>query len=189
MANYSGRPKIFKAEQERWLIAHYPDECNSVLAESLSEMVNEANRQELANINEIICRFSGKERLALEKRQFLLGQKVVITERLIISYANRLHLHKSPDFMHKLMIEKLKVRTLNHLVKKAIFVDKPTKFLRTVEKRRSLYVVKMSSANKLLSFNSLLYRWNKTEGITKGFNIRAQYDYPNCLIKLNTVKI
>ena len=116
-----------------------------------------------------------------------LTRPIEPTINIVKHFARKRNWKKSVHFISYLNRNKATRKRDLNLTKDAKLVTNPTDWLRTIELGQTL-VGKFDSMKKMKSVNSILVRWNHTEGSQLGMFISAKYFWDCQVIKITAKK-
>lgn len=188
MTNKRGRPKILSPSLEAWFNSIYPSTPNDTIAKKLTNKYNEERQAEKEKLEKAIENKDRTTRLQVEKRIRVLTEFVSFEERDVLRYANRLGVHKTQDYLYMMRKTKMEERNFSKMIAGAKLVDNFTAELRSL-RFDCQRAIKVKGEKKMMSFATLLCRWNKAEGRRRGMKVSASYDYSNCIILLTPQRL
>lgn len=181
------RRKLLGKEHEFWLKENYSRYENPVLATKLTEMVQKSHEKEYEELVRMLPSLSDLKLIeSVSERILFLSKPVTISVANVKAAARRLNCpRKKLGLISTLRSRSAKSRHIRRWAYKAIEVDKPFQWFRTLKLRKS-YAVKFSGVRKMQNFLEYLAIWNKNEGIAKNMVLVAEPFKKELLVRVRT---
>lgn len=181
------RHKLLGKEHEYWLKQNYSRYENPILAAKLTEMVQQANEKEHAELIRMLPSLSDEKLIEnVSSRILYLSKPVVITVANVKTAARRLNCpRKNLGLMSTLRSRSAKSRHIKRWVSKAVTVDKPMTWFRSLKLRKT-YIVKFTGITKMRNFLEYLAAWNRDEGVARNVILVAEPFKKELIVRVRT---